>query len=187
VTLGAVRTTIDFGDDDVRLDERSLGVTASYHLDARRTIGAALGAILDGDADPGGDIGVGGLVAVSGSWLAVLERPRRPFVQLSASLSASRTRAIADDGARHALISLDARVGVMVGKTLDRFVPYAAARAFGGPVSWHDGGGRDAGGDRYHVTLGGGLTVRLPANLGVFVEVMPLGEQAASAGVTARF
>lgn len=174
VSVGAIRTTIDFGDRDVALDERSVGASLGYQLDPRRSLGAAVGVILDGETDPGGDLSAGGLVSISGAWLALLERPRRPFVQVSASISASWTPE---------LTSLDARLGVMVGKAFGPVVPYLAGRAFGGPV-FFDG---DAGGDRYHVTLGGGVTLRLPRNLGVFVEVLPLGEQAASAGVSARF
>ncbi len=173
-----MRTTIDLGARDLALDERSAGLTATRHLDARRSVGVAAGVILDGTATPEGelaqDIGYGGLLAVSGTWLAVLERPRRPFVQLAGSLSVSTTT--------ESLTSIDGRVGAIVGKSFGPVVPYAAVRAFGGPVFW-DG---DAGGDRYHVSIGAGLTVRLPAHLGVFVEVMPLGEQAASAGVTAQ-
>lgn len=163
-----MRTTIDLGATDLPLDERSVGVHVTRHLDARRAIGASVGAIVDGSAD------AGGLAAVSGTWLAVLERPRRPFVQLSVSASGSRTTG--------GLTSFDARIGAMVGKAFGPVVPYVAARAFGGPVFYQG----ESGGDRYHVTLGGGVSVRLPASLGVFVEVMPLGEQSAVAGVTAR-
>ena len=38
--------------------------------------------------------------------------------------------------------------------------------------------------DRYHVTLGGGLVVRLPGSVDLTAEGMPLGEKSAAVGVT---
>jgi len=42
------------------------------------------------------------------------------------------------------------------------------------------------GGDRYHVTVGAGLVVRLPRDADLSAEVMPLGERSASLGFTWR-
>ncbi len=49
---------------------------------------------------------------------------------------------------------------------------------------WHRAGAAVVGGDRYHVTAGAGLTVRLPGQVDVTAELMPLGEQSATVGVT---
>jgi len=80
------------------------------------------------------------------------------------------------------------RGGVIVGKTFaKRIVPYAAARVFGGPVYWFRDGASATGSDRYHVTAGLGVIARLPKRLDVTLELMPLGEQSATAGVTWHF
>jgi len=128
---------------------------------------------------------VGALASVSGSVLALYETRRRPFVLASVALSGSTTTAISDDGERHRLTAADLRLGAMVGKTFfDRLVPYAAVRVFGGPVRWHIDGESVTGQDRYHYTVGGGLSVRLPADINIFVEAMPLGEQSGSLGAS---
>ena len=137
------------------------------------------------DSIEGRDLAGGAAMGATLTWLAVYERPRRPFVGATASLSTALARATSDDGSSRLWSAWDLRAGVMVGKTLaGHVVPYAAARAFGGPVFWRRGGARVTGGDRYHVTAGAGLTVRLPHRLDLSVEVMPLGERSATAGAT---
>lgn len=175
--------------DGVRVPVRELAFTATLgHFASPRlgwtiTAGALAGGTIEGrDLDPG--------VTISGalSWLPVYERPRRPFVSLSLSLGTSLSRAITDDGSRAWWSPWDLRGGVLVGKTLaKRFVPYVAARVFGGPVFWRRGGAGVVGGDRRHVTAGVGLTVRLPARMDLSVEAMPLGEQSLSGGLTLHF
>lgn len=145
---------------------------------------ASAGGVLDGrieDRDVTGGATVGGTL----SWLPVYERAQRPFVAFTASLSAAYVRAVADDNMRHSWWAFDLRGGVTVGKTLaGRWVPYVSARAFGGPVFWLHAGEGVVGGDRYHVTLGAGLIVRLPRSADVTLEAMPLGERSAALGVT---
>ncbi len=83
--------------------------------------------------------------------------------------------------------AIDARLGATVGKTFfDRVSPYAALRAFGGPVIWTEGDTTRSGTDRYHVQLAGGAALLLDP-VDVFVEGAPLGEQAVSAGLGLRF
>ncbi|HEX4417198.1 MAG TPA: hypothetical protein VH165_04825 [Kofleriaceae bacterium] len=104
---------------------------------------------------------------------------------ITATAGASVVRGPSDDEMTHTWLAFDLRGGVMVGKTFaDRWVPYVAARGFGGPVYWQHAGAAVTGDDRYHVTLGGGLIVRLPASLDVTLEAMPLGERSAALGVT---
>lgn len=130
----------------------------------------------------------GATLAAAVSWLPVYERGARPFVALTASLGTSLVRATADDGSTRTWSAWDLRGGAMVGKTFaGHVVPYVAARVFGGPVFWHRAGASVTGSDRYHVTAGAGLTLRLPARLDVSLEAMPLGEQSASGAVTWRF
>lgn len=180
----AVRSTILFGDAEV--DFSQAGVSASVGRFPTPRLGwtATATAIVAGEVE---DRAVHGGAGVSASlaWLPVYERARRPFVGLSATLGAAWLSATGDDGARHPWRAIDLRLGAMVGKTLgQRWVPYASARAFGGPVFWRRGGDDVIGGDRYHVSVGAGLIVRLPAQLDLALEAMPLGEQTATVGVT---
>jgi len=176
----------------VDLRQATSFVTLAWQKSPRWSLQLGLGVIWDGSARPeggaSGDVGTGGGLSLGASWLGVYETERRPFVQLTGSLSLSTTTAVADDGERHRLSAGDLRVGALAGKTfLGRVTVFAVARAFGGPVLWHLGGDGVLGGDRYHVSVGAGAIVRLPGRLDVFVEGMPLGEQSATLGAGATF
>jgi len=149
-----------------------------------------VGALLDGSIEidgTTGDVGPGVAASVGVSWLAVYERRRRPFVQVSTTIAASTTTAVSDDGASHRLSAGDLRVDVMVGKTFaDRATPYLATRAFAGPVSWKLDGESVTGGDAHHYGVGVGTVLRL-GELDLFAEVTPLGEQRAALGAGYSF
>lgn len=175
-----------FDGDRVEVEQLTTTVTVGAFATARLGWSVSLGAVVAGSVE-GRDLAGGGALGGSVSWLPVYERARRPFVGVSASLGGALVRATADDGETRSWRAFDLRGGVMIGKTLaTRWVPYAAARGFGGPVSWRRGGVDVTGSDRYHLTAGAGLTVRLPRDLDVTVEVMPLGERSATAGLTLR-
>jgi len=176
-------TTIVF--DGVHVPLRELAVTASVGHFATPRLGwtVSAGGIVGGSVE-GRDLAGGATVSAGLSWLPVYERPRRPFVGLSVSVGTALARATADDGSQHLWSAWDGRVGAMAGKTLGRVVAYAAARGFGGPVFWHRDGERVVGGDRWHFTLGAGVTIRLPRRFDVSLEAMPLGEQSATGAVT---
>jgi len=182
-TVSGFSTDIDFG--ATRLAVQQLATTASVgnfpspRLGWSITAGGVLGGQI-GDAD----ISSGATASGTVSWLPVYERPGRPFVAFTASLGVGFARAGVDPMA-HSWWAFDARGGVAVGKTLaDHWVPYLAARGFGGPVFWRIAGADVTGNDRYHVTAGAGLTVRLPRSLDLTAEAMPLGERSAALGVT---
>lgn len=179
-------TDIVFGGERVAIEQLSLSGAVGHFSSPRFGWAVSAGAILDGTVQ-GRDIAGGGTLGGTVSWLPVYEGSSRPFVSLSASFGASIARATADDGARHTWWAFDLRGGALVGKTLaTHFVPYAAARVFGGPVSWTLRGADVTGTDRYHFTVGAGLTMRLPRQIDLSVEVMPVGEQSFTAGVTAH-
>ncbi len=183
-SLSAFSTQIVF--DDARVDVEQVAATATLGSFASPRLGwsASVGGILAGKID-GRDVHGGATAGGTLSWLPIFEGPRRPFVALTASVSAAFASATADDQERHSWWAFDARGGVTVGKTFaGRWVPYVSARAFGGPVFWTRAGEGVSGGDRYHVTLGAGLIVRLPRGVDVTVEAMPLGEQSAALGMT---
>lgn len=165
-------------DTDVALRETAVTATVGHFVTPRVGWSVTAGAVVDGTID-GEDVRGGATLAGAVSYLAVYERKRRPFVSFSASLGTALLRAGGDTWS-----AWDARGGAMLGKTLfDLVVPYAAVRVFGGPVFWRG----DSGGDRYHVTAGLGVILRLPARLSLSIEAMPLGERSASAAFGTRF
>lgn len=170
----------------VRVDVEQLATTATVGKFVSPRVGwsASLGGIWTGRID-GRTVHGGATAGGTLSWLPLYESRTRPFVALSASVSAAFARADADDARAHGWWAFDARGGATVGKTLaERWVPYASARVFGGPVAWTLAGDGVTGGDRYHVTAGGGLIVRLPRHVDVTAEAMPLGEQSFALGVS---
>jgi hypothetical protein len=147
-------------------------------------LGASLGGRLD-LPDGRHDFAPGLLAAVGASFR--LAGPD-PFVTLSSllSYSAASTRRVQSDDPRVNYEAFDARVGMLVGTTLfDVLKPYAVGRAFGGPVFWHYLGAEVTGTDLHHFQLGAGIAALIGRRIDVFVEAIPLGEQALSAGMTA--
>jgi hypothetical protein len=181
--VDAMSTTIVFDDADVSIREVAVTVSVGHFATPRLGWSVGGGAIVGGTID-GRAIDGGAMVSAAVSWLPVYERPRRPFIGFSASAGTALARAVSDDDSRRLWSAWDLRAGGMVGKSFGRVVTYAAARIFGGPVFWRLAGRRVTGGDLRHVTAGAGLTVRLPRRLDATVEVMPLGEQSATAAVT---
>ncbi len=179
-------TTIVFGGVRVPLRETAATVTIGHFATSRLGWSITVGGIVAGSIE-GKDVRGGGTIGGSVSYLALLESARRPFVGVSATLGTALIRGTADDGGTRSWSAWDARGGVIAGKTLGRFVPYLAARAFGGPVFWYRAGGAVTGSDRYHVTAGAGLILRLPDRIDLTFEGMPLGEQSATAGLSLRF
>ncbi len=190
ITAGGFRTTVNLDGRAVDLQQSNVTLSVGRHVGSRWGVILAVGAIVNGSATVAvheGDVGAGGMASVSGSWLAVYERARRPYVAFSLTAGASTSTAVADDDRRRRLTAADLRAGVMAGKTFGRLVPFAAARAFGGPVYWRLGGQRVTGGDVHHYAIGAGFTLRLPSRLDLVAELMAVGEQSATAGVTYRF
>ncbi len=178
-TAGWFDTDIVF-DDEVPMRAATVMAQAAYQASPRLVASLALGAVVDGSIDDG-DIAPGPAGTASLAWLALLETERRPFALVALSIAVSRAGAVSDDGEEHALTAGDARLGLMVGKTFGAFTPYAAARAFGGPVLWTRAGDDVTGEDANHYTVGAGLSARPGRRLDLSLEVMPLGEKSATA------
>ncbi len=177
-------------DREVDLEQASISALLGYQVSTRVGVVASAGAILGGSVNHGaeGDVGMGVMASISASYLALYETEWRPFVLGSLTIGYSRTSAVSDDNARHTWTASDLRPGLMVGKTIaQRFVPFVAARVFGGPVKWKLGGESVTGSDKYHYTVGGGITYRIPGTLDLFVEAMGLGEKSGSLGVSVAF
>jgi hypothetical protein len=176
---------IDFG--DVRIPFNLLTATVSLgHFATPRSgwsvsaTGVIGGKIEHRDLD--GGLALGGAY----TYLALYEGERRPFVALTGNGSAALIRAPADDGQTRSWTAVDFRVGVMAGKSVldNQLVFYSALRGFAGPVFWRHGGEDVVGGDRYHVTLGAGLSWHASKRLSLSLEGMPLGERSVAGGAT---
>ncbi len=163
-------------------------VTASLErrLGDRWTIGGGLGATVAGQLNVDGavyDLSPGPLGAFTASFRPLDEGDIAPFLLLTGSLAGSLAWTTpAAGGSSSALSAFDARVGVVVGKTIAHGVtPYLLGRAFGGPVFWSAQGQSVSGTDAYHYQVGGGLSVRV-GRFDLVVEGVPLGELGLVAG-----
>jgi hypothetical protein len=145
-----------------------------------------------------------GFAAFGGvAWRAYDGRDALPFLQLTATLSATHTLTRTDDRGTRTdgstspaarpetprFTAFDLRVGAIAGKTFgDVFTPYVTARAFGGPISWRFDGADVTGTDLYKYQLGGGLSLALfDRRLDVFAEGIALGERGVAAGIGTTF
>jgi hypothetical protein len=160
----------------------SVGYQPSRRLNLQAGAGVGLGGRLT-LPDGAHDFAAGPSALVGASWRALDDGA--PFLVLTSLLSFSAARTSLAGAPSVAYEALDLRVGVMGGVTLWRALsPYATARAFGGPVFWRYQGAAVSGTDVHHYQVGAGLALSIAGRLGVFVEGIPLGERAVSAGAT---
>tara|TARA_R110002096_G_scaffold436051_2_gene666279 strand:- start:23283 stop:23786 length:504 start_codon:yes stop_codon:yes gene_type:complete len=167
-----------------------VSATLGYQVSTRWGVVGSVGGILGGTVNHGtdGDMGSGVVASISGTYLALFETEKRPFVLGTLTFGHSRTSAVSDDNLRYDWTAYDVRAGVMLGKTFaQRFVPFASARAFGGPVDWKLGGEDVIGSDKYHYTVGLGMNYQIPGKASLFAEVLGLGEKSASVGGSIAF
>ena len=177
-TFGAFRTLLLFVDENRKLEQLAVSASLEFRAHERITIVAAGGAMIMGTlggvpTSPGavGSLALSALVLEQGTW--------SPFLQVSGSMALSTMRVAGTN-----YVAIDARAGLACGWTLwDRFTPYAVARVFGGPVFY----GPTTGTDAYHVQLGAGFVVGLPAGFDISAEIIPLGEQRVTAGIGFSF
>jgi hypothetical protein len=186
----------------VSVERLAVTASADYRLSPETTFGLGAGAGL------GGVIGVtttgarnptrflvlpGWEVTASYSRRLLDGRGKKPFLVLGLSGGGSgawtRQEILAGPTpATSTLYAFDFRAGLTVGKTLwNKLSPYAAVRAFGGPILWGYQGQTVFGTDLYHFQLGAGLVTVLPRGFDMFVEGVPLGERAVTLGVGKTF
>lgn len=188
-------TAIRF-DSHTVLDEtrHTVLATLDYAPTPVWTFEVGAGALLGGSLrDPGAsyDFSPGFLAVLGAGWRIVDPDGPRPFVALTGQLSfvAASTRLNGSSSSPSiGYHALDARLGALAGWPIEgTFTPYVLARAFGGPVYWEYQGNKVTGTDTHHYQLGGGALVKIGRKIDLFVEGVPLGEQAISAGAGVLF
>ncbi len=181
-------TSIHFG-DGTQADETRGGVLASlsWLVSRRVSLQAGLGATLGGQLTMGATtvtFAPGPAVDLGVSWRVLDASGARPFVVLTGLVSFEATHTTGDV----AYEALDFRLGGVVGWTIAGVVsPFVTTRAFGGPVYWRDASGSVIGTDGSHYQVGAGVAALVARRVDLFVEGVPLGERAVSAGVGAAF
>jgi hypothetical protein len=163
--------------------------TLTYAPTSRISLEASAGAALGGKLtlpDGSHEFSPGPVFGIGASWRVV---DGRPFVLLTSLLSfTSSTTRTNDAGSPIGYNAFDLRLGGIVGTTFwNRFSPYALVRAFGGPVYWRYEGTAVTGTDTHHYQVGVGFALAITRRFDLFVEGVPLGEQAVSAGVSLAF
>jgi hypothetical protein len=193
-TLSASATDVRFGGNlDAALRRRALSAALEYRVADEWTLSLAGGASLGGDLrvqDVRHALGPGPLASLAASYRILDGRDRfLPFLLfgIAGSVSTVVTEADRDPGARARMTALDFRAALTAGKVfLDALAPYLVLRGFGGPIFWKLAGADVTGSDRYHFQLGGGALVTAGV-FDAFVEVVPLGERAATVGAAVSF
>jgi hypothetical protein len=153
----------------------------------RASGGAIVGGTLEGEGHSY-DVLPGFMANLTGSrqWL---RRTRWFFTTtLGITYSRARTRENAGSQETQTIEASDLRVGGMLGATLfDAWSPYAALRAFGGPVAWRQLGRDRTGSDRHHYAIGVGSSLALWRRLELVVDLAFLGERSLSGGFAIAF
>jgi hypothetical protein len=167
---------------------------ASYAPTSRLALSAAFGEGIGGQllAPDGPHEFEPGLVASLGISYRYIEQDTpvgRGFLVGSGQVSFTTAETqLGSSGPGTAYDALDVRVGVAAGLTWARTISlYGAARGFGGPVFWSYHGSEQLGTDTHHYQVGGGAALVLFRYMDIFLEGIPLGEQAVAGGISIAF
>jgi hypothetical protein len=166
----------------------------AYAPTARLTISAGLGVAFGGklEAPDGSHAFTPGIAAGLGISYRIAEGSTplgRAFALVGGNVSFTGASTQHDgEGARTAYDALDIRASVTGGLTwLNVLSGYLVARGFGGPVYWTYQGASVLGTDTHHYQVGGGLALLVAKRVDLFVEGVPLGEQAVAGGASVAF
>lgn len=177
-------TTLLFGGDRrADLTRHAVFVGTEVPLARKLSFRFGAGGVVSGALERNGrpfDLGPGPSVFVGTGYRVIDERGPWPFLQLDATLSATRAATSTTP-----ISAFDLRAGAVVGKTFGQgLTPYLVGRAFGGPIFWTVDGEDVVGTDRYKYQLGGGVSLSLASRaLDVFVEGIGVGERGVAAGI----
>lgn len=188
---GLTSTDLSFSNDEqAALRRRALTATLERRLGERWAVQAGAGASLGGDVTIAGDryeLDPGWLATLGGSFRILEGAGPEPF--LLAALAASVSSAQAVGRQQEApFTGVDVRASATVGKIFwGGVAPYAVVRAFGGPVLWERNGEDVTGTDESHFQLGAGLLATARGRVSAYLEIIPLGERAATFGASVAF
>lgn len=186
----ATRTALRF-DDSLRADQRRYAVLADFAYLATPAValdfaaGAALGGSLDA---PNGkhEFSPGPAFAAGLTW-RFLDAPTH-FALFTSQVSFLTSRTELGQAPSAQYTAFDLRLGGALGLNVAGFFhPFALVRAFGGPVFWRYEGRAVTGTDVHHYQLGAGFGFELGKRCSLLAEIVPLGEQALSAGASCAF
>ena len=195
-------TTILFGDERrADLTRHALFGAIEIPLSSKVVTQFGAGGIAGGELVHGAarhTMGPGATGFFGVAFSAIPERGAAPFLQLTATLSATHAitqgSVIRTDGspapeARARFTAFDLRGGAIVGKSLGSGItPYAVGRVFGGPIDWRYDDARVRGTDLYKYQLGAGLSLALFARrFDLFAEGVALGERGVALGAGTTF
>ena len=164
-------------------------ISIARQLSPNLTLATAIGAAPAGNlklARGQYEFSPGPVVGAGLSWRVV---EGSPFVLLTSMASYFAARTQLNGTSERALYeAFDLRLGTIVGTTLwDTIRPYAAARAFGGPVFWRYDGATVTGTDTHHYQIGAGILWAVVDRFELHAEGVPLGERAISGGAAITF
>jgi len=190
VGFGSFDTTLRFdGDREFDVEMTTVSIAGGWSLDERRTVRAAVGAILDGTLQRDGhrahDVDSGALAAVGMEYRARTGTGKQPSIDLSGYFGVSWAQTTSrNTGVETDYLATDLRLGAAAGWSLtERSYSYFSMRVFGGPVSWEIDAEDVTGSDIHHYQLGVGSAVDL-GSVSVFAEYFGLGEKALAFGVS---
>jgi hypothetical protein len=176
---------------DAFIERRAATASLSYRVNETVNLQVGAGATLGGRFVFGQErfsLDPGWIASLAGTWKVFGKERGDAFLLAGAALAASGGAARDARGVAENMYAFDFRASAIAGKTFfDVLSPYLVVRAFGGPILWKLRGEDQIGGDKYHVQVGAGLVVALPAGFDAFAEGVPLGERAAVAGVGHSF
>ncbi len=178
---------------DRELAQQAAALTVGKMVDSTWLLRASVARIVGGElvgAVQTATLESGWSVAVQASRRFIYEQIPQLYVGGAVSLAASLIGARYGQGEVSSYGAVDVRIGATAGWILfGAVIPYAAVRAFGGPVMWRaePAGDTVAGTDRHHFQIGAGLAVRLPVGLYASLDYVPLGERSLSAEMGVRF
>ncbi len=188
-------TTILFGDPRrADLVRSAAFVGAEVPVGERgMTVRFGAGGVLDGHLalGNGGRVRLGpGPTGFFGLGLPIVaNRGAIPFVQISGTLAATRVATLGpgpNEGP--SFTAFDLRAAATAGYQFDWFVPYVAARVFGGPIFYRYAGEAVTGTDLNKYQVAGGFAASFfHRTFDLFVEGVPLGERGVSAGLGTTF
>jgi hypothetical protein len=164
-------------------------LSGAWRLNEKLSIRGGFGFIRDGKLTPHGQtaqqVKSGGLLAAGVEYLWQRGEGFKPYIDLSAFISASSAR-IENPSTQEKTnyFSSDLRLGGRASWTInDKFFPYLTLRLFGGPVTWILDGTDVSGTDIHHYQVALGTALQF-GQVGTFVEWAGVGEEALSVGMS---